>query len=133
MANDKDLGEELLKQNGLEADKVSDQSLQQTRQMLARELKRADRLKRLRTIILLVMLIWVGMCFVFIYALPWVAPGIPSSLGVAICFLGIYILVICAIICSIVAYAASRSVSLKQIQASLAEISEQLKRQSRDS
>ena len=133
MTNDKNLANELLKQNGLDPQKISIQSAQRTREMLAKELRRARRLKTASKILWLIMLAWVAMFYVVVVLFSWLFSRNPSSLQVGIFVLGTYVLGLCAIVCTVIAYIASRNATLKQIQASLADIAEELKHQSRDS
>ena len=126
MTNDKKLANELLKHNGLKPEKISSQTRKQIQEMLAKESKRANRFRRTSRILWLTIVIWLAIILILSHVytkFPVVELGI----------LGCYVLGVCAIICSIIAHVASRSATLKQIQASLAEISEELKRQSRDS
>jgi len=128
MTNDKNLANELLKQNGLDPQKMSVQSAQRTREMLAKELRRADRIKLAGRILWLMIVILLAVTAI----VSNVSKGDPRAV-VGLAFVGCYVLGICAIICSIMAHVASRNATLKQIQTSLADISEELKRQSRDS
>ena len=133
MTSDKKLANELLKQNGLEPDKISDQNHQQTQQMLAKEVKSARRLSRASKKFWLVVAIWPGIAFLIAIIYPVVARrGSAVAIG-GLIILGWYVLIPCAIICTIIAHLALRTATMSQIQESLKNISEELKRQSRDS
>ncbi|MCK4850397.1 MAG: hypothetical protein KAT11_03545 [Phycisphaerae bacterium] len=129
MTNDKNLANELLKQNGLDPQKISVQSAQRTREMLAKELRRANRIKLVSRILWLMIVILLAVTAIVTN----VSEGDSARPVVGLAIVGCYVLGICAIICSIMAHVALRNTTLKQIQASLADIAEELKRQSRDS
>ena len=133
MTNDKNLANELLKQNGLEPEKLSQQIEQRIQQMVARDIKRAKLARRVREIIFLATAIFLAVFCLAANVLPWTRGSKLSSLAMPIFILTIYVVGLSAIICTIIAHVASRNATLKQIQASLADISEELKRQSRDS
>lgn len=133
MTDNKKLANELLKQNGLNPESISAQNWRQTQEMVAKQLKRASLVKRIRTIILLATAIFLAVFHLAANVLPWTRGSHLSSLGAPIFVLTIYVIGLSVIVCTIMAHVASRTATIHQIQASLAEIAEQLKRQSKDS
>ena len=132
MTNEKKLAKELLKHNSLKPQEISSQTRKQIQEMLAKESKRASRFKRASRILWLTLAIWLVIVFILSGILD--PAGINFKFpAVELAITGLYVFPSAAIICSIIAYMSSKSATLKQIQGSLADISEELKRQSRDS
>ena len=128
MTNDKKLANELLTHNGLKPEVISSQTHKQIQEMLVKESKRASRFRRTSRILWLTLVIWLAV--VAILSNVFDRTKFP---GLELAIMGFYVIVLAAIIYSIMAHVASRNATLKQIQASLADIAEELKRQSKDS
>ena len=132
MTNDKKLAEELLRKNGLKPGKASDQTLRRIQQILERELKRAGQLKRACTIVWSITVVWPVIAFLL-----WILTKLTTDWLIltlnGFLMLGWYVLVPCAIGLTMVTHLSIKTATMYQTQASLVNISEQLKRQSAES
>lgn len=129
MRHDKNLSEELLRQNGIEAGKIPDAERKELQQMIAKDQAAVRRMKW-ATIVS-----WVLVPVVFIAALIFEASFSRSrvnlyerlpiiEVGIIVC----YTQIIIAIVLTVSFFVRSRSASLRQIQASLSDIQQQLER-----
>ena len=125
MTNDKNLDEQLLRQNGIEPDRLSDEDHNNIQKMIATDKMRLKRLKRMTIIA------WIStiICIIMYYTLAFNLPTFNLTLGTVPHTILLWI----AVACTILLYIRSRSANMRQLQARLANIEEQLKRLSKNS
>ena len=139
MTDERELGKELLKRNGIEPGELPENGRRELRRMVERDKKRAERMKWATVVA------W--SLLALLYILAGVLPRILGILGVApmfVTFAGephpwtvvllfpIVVLFWVAVACTISFLIRSRSVSQREIQASLADIAEQLRQLVKD-
>ena len=121
MSDEKDLGKELLRQNGIEPGSLPEDRRKELRAMIERDKKRVTRMKWATVVS------WslVGLCFIVGFAFDWASSGKGpyAEFGVVFGIISFYV----AVACTIAWYLRSRSLGQREIQASLADIAEQLK------
>ncbi len=125
MTNDKNLDEQLLRQNGIEPDRLSDEDHNNIKKMIATDKVRLKRLKRITIIA------WIStiICIIMYFTLAFNLPTFNLTYGAVPHTILLWI----AIGCTILLYIRSRSAHMRQLQASLSNIEEQLKRLSKKS
>lgn len=125
MTNDKNLDEQLLRQNGIEPDRLSDEDHNNIQKMIATDKARLKRLKRMTIIA------WIStiICIIMYFTLAFNLPTFNLTLGAV----PHTILLYTAIACTISFYIRSRSAHMRQLQARLVNIEEQLRRLSQKS
>jgi uncharacterized membrane protein YqjE len=127
MTNDKDFIRELPKQNGIEPERISERDRKRVYGMLAKEKRRVSQSKRVTLILWLL----IGISLLGLGLIAYITrPDFPVAAFVAGTMV-IYVLIPYAVICSIRLYVSSRSASLHEIQATLADIEQQLRQLSR--
>ena len=118
MADNKDLGKELLKSNGMEFGKISSEDRQKLQRLIVSDKARVQRMKWVTGIA------WSALVICFVVAALWerANPGRPVGLWVVL----INALLVIAIVFTISLLVRSRAASNRQIQSSLIQIQEQL-------
>ena len=120
MADNKNLGKKLLKSNGMEFGKVSQEEKQKLKRLVARDKARVQRMKWATGIA------WGSVVICFIVGGLWerANPGGPVGLWVVL----LRALLVIAIVFTISLLVRSRAASNRQIQSTLMQIQEQLER-----
>jgi len=132
MAKENDIKEELLKQMEKSSDRASDANIKSPQQIIVRDAKRVKRLKWITAFSWLLVVI----CFIAVVFLAW-ARDSNVLIDIELDWLSslatiLRVMFVIAILFTISLFIRSRTLTMHQIQARLANIEEQLKKMPRD-
>ena len=128
MRHDKNLSEELLRQNGIEAGKIPDGERKELQQMIAKDKARVRFAKKamITSWVLVPLCLLVGGVIEVLWPQLALDHGHAPGAIVVFAVMASYVLILVAIVFTISFLVRSRSASLRQIQASLSDIQQQL-------
>ncbi len=134
MTDDKKIGNQLLRQNGCEPDQLSDTERKSIGFILARDKTRVKRLKWVAAISWIVAIIGYLASIPFVMLMRSLSPSSPWQGAtfiyvwvMAAIFPAVIVAFITAVVCTISLYFRSRSVNIREVNAHLVKIEEQLK------
>lgn len=130
MAENREIGDALLKENGLQREEPPKPDRQVVQEALAKERRRVARIKSVARLLWLATIAWPILALLACIVYPMFqqqdqSPRHSITLG-SLTVLGWCVLGPAALICTLLSHMSSRTLSARQIQESLADISRQL-------